>query len=83
LHGCARSPLPFTERKVIRYVEDGIDAHLLQFFGGTGVESWQIADVVIWERGIAAVEEFARNGVCAMGTGWDLWSHRHNENTKL
>ena len=83
LHARASNSLLLSEREVIGYVGDGLGAHLLQFFSGTGMESWQVADVVIWERGIAAVEEFARNGVCAMGTGWDLWSHRHNENTKL
>jgi hypothetical protein len=83
LHAGARSPLPFTERKVIGYVGDGLDAQFLQFLGGTGMESWQIADVVIWTWGIAAVEEFTRDGVRAMRTSRDIWSFRHNENTKF
>ena len=59
LHTRSRTPLSLTEREIIRYVEDGLDAHFLQFLGGTGMESWQIPDVVIWERRIAAVEELA------------------------
>jgi hypothetical protein len=46
LLGGARTPLSLAEREVIRYVEDGLDAHLLQFFGRTGMESWQVTDVV-------------------------------------
>jgi hypothetical protein len=79
----ARSPLTFTERKVVGYVGDGLDAHLLKFLGGTGVESRQIADVVIWEREIAAVKEFTRDGVRAMETRRNVWSLRHNEDTKF
>ena len=83
LHAGTRSPLPFTERKVIGYVGDGLDAHLLQFLGGTGMESWQISDMIIWERKIAAVKEFAVHGVRAMGPSRDIWSFRHDEHAEF
>src|ERR1022692_3065675 len=68
LHGGARTPLSLTERKVIGYLGDGLDAHPLQFFGSTGMESRQIPDVVVWERGIATVVELACDGVGAMAS---------------
>jgi hypothetical protein len=46
LRGGARTPLSLTEREVIG-VGDGLDARLLQFFGGAGMESWQVTDVLV------------------------------------
>jgi hypothetical protein len=46
------------------------------------MDSGYIADVVVWERRIAAVIELARDGVCAMWTGWDIWSFRHDEHSE-
>jgi hypothetical protein len=70
LHGCARTPLSLTERKVSGYVGDGLDAHFFKLLGSTSVESWQIPNVVVWERRIAAVEKLARDRIGAMGTHW-------------
>src|SRR6202166_4456327 len=83
LYAGTRTPLSFTQGKVSRYVGDGLDAQLLQFLGGTGMESWQKADVVIWAWGIAAVEEFTRDGVRAMRTSRDIWSFRHEEHAEF
>ena len=83
LHGGARSPLPFTERKVIGYVGDGLNAQFLQFLGGTGMESGQIPDVVVWERRIAAVEKLARDWIGAMRPSWNFGRVRHRKDAKF
>jgi hypothetical protein len=47
------------------------------------MDSGYIADVIIWERGIAAVVEFARDGVRAMWTSGEIWSFRHDEHAEF
>ena len=49
---------------------NGLDSQFFQFLNRTGMDSGYIADVVIWERGIAAVVELARDRIGAMGTHW-------------
>ena len=66
LHASARTPLPLVQREVVRDVADGLDANLLQFLDGARLDSRQVADVVVWARRIAAVEELAGDGVGAM-----------------
>jgi hypothetical protein len=39
--------------------------------------------VIAGSRKIAVVVELACDGIGAMGTGSNVWSFRHNENTKL
>src|SRR5580704_17827667 len=57
LHAGSRPSLNFAQFEVVRYVTDGLDAHFLQLLFRARVESWQIPNVVIRERRIAAVEE--------------------------
>ena len=83
LHARASTPLSLAQCEVIGYVEDGLDAHFLQFLGRTGVESWQIPDVVIWERRIAAVEKLARDRIGAMRPSWNFGRVRHRQGREV
>ena len=49
---------------------DGLDAHLRQLLNGAGVDSWQVADMVVRAWRIAVVEKFAPRRVGAVASRW-------------
>src|SRR5437773_7904669 len=76
-HAVCRTPLNLAQLEIVRYVLDGLDAHLRQFFHRACMDSWQIADVVIRARRIATVEEFTGDGIDTVATGRDVRCLRH------
>lgn len=62
---------------------DGLDTQLFKLFHCTSVEAREVADVIVWERGIAAVEELAGDRVCAVRSRGEIGSFGHGEHTEL
>ena len=72
LHARAHTPQALVQREIVWNVPNGLDPHLLQFVNGAGVDSRQIADVVITALRIAAVKELAGDRISAMASRRDV-----------
>src|SRR5208282_963498 len=83
LHTRSRSPLNLRQLEVVRYVANRINAHVLKLLNRTGVDSRQIADVVVRTRRIAMVIELACDGIGALVSRRDVGSLRHGKNGEL
>ena len=59
LHRGTDSPLHLAQLEISRYVGNGLDAHFLKLFGCTGMEPWQVADMILCQRLIAVIKKLA------------------------
>jgi hypothetical protein len=80
LHARSRTPLNLAQREVIGDFTYGGDSQFLQFLHRAGMQSRQVADVVIRKWRIASVIELARNGMGAMTSRLDVRRCGHRQN---
>src|SRR6266566_5958262 len=66
LHRDTGVPLNLAQLEISVYLVDGFDPHLLKLLDCTGMESWNVADVVFRLGMIAVIKELADNRVDAM-----------------
>jgi hypothetical protein len=83
LNAGSRPALNLGQFEVVRDVVDGLDADLLKFLHRAGVDPRQVANMVIWARRIALLEEFTPNWVTALLGRRDLRRAGHVEHGEL
>src|SRR5208282_653333 len=83
LHALSGATLNLRQIEVVRYVADGLDAHLLKLFHCTRVDTRQVADMVIGTRTIASVIELARDWIGAVPSRCNVRWLLHGEYGEL